>query len=150
VLPGWNRLKVLQRKWVLDKFCFLGIPCAMSAWPTTDDFGDVWFSVVEEPVAETVVDERGRAHFGELPCYIMSAEAVRRFRKVHPLHWAGLRPLAVYSPRSTRYEIIKRIDERLAHLRAEAAEELKTAKPSQVTKEAMEQSRRFMKAFFGH
>lgn len=150
VVPGWNRLKVLKRKPVLDEMCFAWVPNAMSGEPTVTDYGEVWFSATEEPVTETVVNERGRGNYGERPCYILSNEAVRRFRKVHKLQRAGLLPLPVYSPKSKRYEIIKKIDTRLAHLREVALEELKTAQPSQVTTEAMEELRRFMKAFFGH
>ena len=150
VAAGWNRLKVLKRKPILDEFCFAWVPSAMSGRPTIDNFGDVWFSATEEPVTETVVNDRGRGEYGERPCYILAEEALRRFRKVHKLQRAGLRPKAVYSPKSKRYEIIKKIDARLAHLRQEALEELKTAKPSKATKEAMAELRRFMKVFFGH
>lgn len=150
VAAGWNRLKVLKRKPILDEMCFAWISSAMSGRPLIKDYGDVWLSTTEEPVTETVVNDRGRGEYGECPCYILSDEALRRFRKVHRLQRAGLRPLAVYSPKSKRYEIIKKIDARLAHLRKVALKELKTAKPSKVTKEAMEELRRFMKAFFGH
>jgi hypothetical protein len=49
---------------------------------------------MEEPVTETVVNKHGRGEYGKCPCYILSDEALRRFRKVHKLQRAGLRPLA--------------------------------------------------------
>lgn len=45
-------------------------------------------------MTETVVNKHGRGEYGKCPCYILSDEALRRFRKVHKLQRAGLRPLA--------------------------------------------------------
>jgi hypothetical protein len=72
-LPGWNRLKVLERKPILDEMCFAWISSVIGV-PSVTDYGEVWFSTTEEPVTETVVNDRGRGDYGELPCYILSEE----------------------------------------------------------------------------
>jgi hypothetical protein len=150
VLPGWNRLRVEKREPVLDEFCFAWIPCAGCARPRVCDLFDLSFSVIEEPVKETVVNTRGEGHYGEEPCIIVSCEALRVFRrKVKSLGRAGLRPLAVYSRATKRYEILRKLHEPMAHLVDEALERLKTAQPSNWSIEGMEELMRFLEEYLG-
>jgi hypothetical protein len=149
-VPGWNRLRVGARQAALDEICFAWISCGLCRRPAATDFHNVWFSATEEAVRETAVAARGSGHFGEEPLILLGVEAVRGFRKkVKSLRRVGLRPLPVYSRATRRYEVLRRIHGALGHLREQALEELKTAQAQGPSKEALQELRRFWKAFFG-
>jgi hypothetical protein len=150
VLPNWNRLRVLKRQEIIDDICFAWICCALCGQPLVSDFHEVWFAKRQEPVQETVVNTRGRGHYGESPIIVVSQEAVARFRKKYKLQRAGLRVDRVYSQATKRYEILSRVPKLLEHIAAEKLAEVQAGgKQPTLTKEQLAGLRALWKGFTG-
>jgi hypothetical protein len=150
VLPNWNRLRVRKRQEIIDDICFAWICCALCGQPLVTDFHEVWFAKRQEPVQETVVNTRGRGHYGESPIMVVSQEAVARFRKKYKLQRAGLRVDRVYSQATKRYAILSRVPKLLEHIAAEKLAEVQAGgKQPTLTKEQLAGLRALWKGFTG-
>lgn len=150
LLSHWNRLRVRHRHQVIDNLGCVWKRCGLCRQPIITCFGDLWFSATGEVVLETQMNKQGHMHYGEGQIIIVSAEALSRFRKVHRLQRAGLRPLAVYSKATRRYEVLARIQKAIAHIAAEELENLQKApEPPTMSQEQMQMLKGLWQFFSG-
>ena len=150
VVPGWNRLRVVKRQDIIDDICLAWICCALCGQPLVTDFSQMWFAKQQKPVQETVINTRGRDHYGERPIIVLSSEAVARFRKKYKLQRAGFRVSRVYTRATKRYEILSRVPKMLEHIAAEKLKELQAGgKQPTMSKEQLAGLLAVWKAFTG-
>lgn len=149
-LPNWNRLRVLRKDKVIDDICFAWTFSAFSGEPLVASLGEVWFSATGEVITETMFNTLAAQDYGEGHLIVISAEALARFRKVHRLQRAGLRPLTVYTKATRRYEMISKLQLAIKHITEQKRKEVE-AGPGQptITKEQLEGLKGLWQLFSG-